>query len=105
MWLDKELALKDLPEQDRKELAKLQEKALVGELRQRDLSTWSGRGKTTDTPRSYVAKLTSLRKRCANVKGMPPEVVKCLDEAIAILTARQQLASVSFASLKVERQA
>jgi len=54
---------------------------------------------------SSMAKLTSLRKRCANVKGMPPEVVKCLDEAIAILTARQQLASVSFASLKVERQA
>jgi len=105
MWLDKELALKDLPEQDRKELTKLQEKALAGELRQRDLSAWSGRCKSTDTPRSYVAKLTSLRKRCASVEGMPPEVVKCLDEAIAILTARQQLASVSFASLQAERQA
>jgi hypothetical protein len=105
MWLDKELARKDLPEQDWKELTKLQEKALVGELRQRDLSAWSDRGKSTDTPRSYVAKLTSLRKRCASVKGMPPEVVKCLDEAIAILTARQQFASVNYASLQVERQA
>ncbi|MEI7879984.1 MAG: hypothetical protein WCI95_03825 [bacterium] len=48
-----------------------------------------------------MAKLTSLSKRCANVKGMPPEVVKCLDEAIAILKARQQLAAVNFDSLQV----
>lgn len=44
MWLDKELARKDLPEQDRKELTKLQEKALAGELLQRDLTAWHGRG-------------------------------------------------------------
>lgn len=104
MWLDKELARQDLPEQDHKALKDLQAKGLAGELRQRDLSAWRGKGKATDSLGSYLAKLTSLRTRGESIKGIPPEVAKCLDEAIAILKSRQQLASVNLDSLHVARQ-
>ena len=93
MWIDKELVRRDLPDGERKELVKLQAKALTGDLRQRDLSAWRAKGKTAAPLDSYLTTLATLRTRGSKVTGMPPEVVKCIDEAIAILKARQQLAA------------
>lgn len=94
MWIDKELARQDLSDAERKELVKLQTKALAGDLRQSDLTVWrgKGRGKSVMPLTRYLSTLTSLRTRGVKVKGLPPEVVKCLDEAIAILKTQQQLA-------------
>ena len=102
MWIDKELARQDLPEQERKALEKLQAKGMAGELRQRDLSEWRGNGKSTESLVDYLTKLTKLRARGESIKGMPPEVAKCLDEAIAILKSHQQLASMTLAFLHPE---
>ena len=95
MWIDRELARTDLPEQERKALTALQAKGLAGELRQRDLAPWRGHGKTTESLATYLAQLTSLRHRGEGVKGLPPEVAKCLDEAIAILNSHKQLAAAA----------
>lgn len=104
MWIDKELARKDLTEQDRKALEKLQAKGLAGELRQSDITACRGKGKAAESLGGYLKKLASLRTRCESVKGMPPEVAGYLDEAIAILKARQQLASISFLTFQDERR-
>ncbi|MEI6514363.1 MAG: hypothetical protein WCO77_00165 [bacterium] len=92
MWIEKELARKNLPDQDRKELKKLKGQAFTGDLRQRDLTTWRQKGKAPELPGSYLTKLANLRKGCGKVTGMPPEVLQCLDEAITILKTRQLLA-------------
>jgi hypothetical protein len=96
MWIENELKRKNLSESDRKDLEALRKKALAGELRQSELDEWRGKGQKVDTLRTYLAKFRSFRKRCARISGMPPEVVKCLDDAIEILKNHQQIALCGF---------
>jgi len=94
MWIENELKRKDLTAADRQELEALQTKGLSGELRQRDLTEWRKKDRKTDTLQTYYNKFRSLRTRSARIAGMPPEALKCLDDAIAILKNHQQAAKL-----------
>lgn len=96
MWIEEELKRKDLKNVDRTALEGLLKKGLAGELRQSDLREWRKKGKKVDTLRDYLNKFRSFRTRCARISGMPPEVVKCLDDAIELLKNHQQVASCGF---------
>jgi hypothetical protein len=56
-----------------------------------------------DALQSYYNKFRSLRTRSARIVGMPPEVLKCLDDAIAILKNHQQIAHSGLDALNPDR--
>ncbi len=91
MWIEEELQRKDLSAADRRELEALRAKGLAGSLRRSDLSAWQKKGRKTNTLQTYYNKFRSLRTRSARIVGMPPEALKCLDDAIAILKNHQQV--------------
>jgi len=96
MWIEEKLKSADLNPEDRKELESLRKKALTGELRQSELAGWRKKGKKAETLHAYLNQFRSFRTRCARIVGMPPEVIKCLDEAIELLGNQHQVAQCGF---------
>lgn len=105
MQIDCELKRPNLSEKDRVQLESLQKKGLAGELRQSQMEEFRKKGKKVDTMKSYLNKFRSFRSRCARIAGMPAEVIKCLDDAIAILANHQQVAKCGFGISSVEERA
>ncbi len=96
IWIENKLKNRNLSQADRKELENLRKKALAGDLRQSELHDWRKKGSKVNTLQDYYNKFRSLRTRCARITGMPPEVIKCLDDAIEILRNHQQVANCGF---------
>jgi len=86
IWMEDQLKRTSLAAVDRKGLEELMQKAQAGELRQGQLAAYRQKGgKTTETIATYLGKFQDLRTRSARVKGMPPEVIRFLDNAIEVL--------------------
>ena len=64
---------------------------LIGQL-----SSCGFRGNPFTDTRTYLNKFLSFRTRCARIVGLPAEVLKCLDYAIAILKNQQRVAKCGF---------
>ena len=97
VWMEDQLKRTNLAAVDRKGLEGLMQKAQAGELRQGQLAAYRQKGgKTPDTLATYLVKFRDLRSRSAKVKGMPPEVIRYLDNAIEILQNQQQVARCGF---------
>lgn len=97
VWMEGQLKRTNLAAVDRKGLEALMQKAQVGELRQGQVTAYRQKdGKTTETVATYLGKFRDLRTRSARVKGMPPEVIRYLDNAIEILQNQQQVARCGF---------
>jgi hypothetical protein len=86
IWIERELAKKDLDEKKRAALEELRKKALDGRLREGDLARWRRQGRQgEDAVKSFLSRLRLLRKRGSALATMPPEVISHLDAAIEIL--------------------
>ena len=97
IWMEGQLKRTNLAAVDRKGLEALMQKAQAGELRQGQVAAYrQTNGKTTETIATYLGKFRDLRARSAKVKGMPPEVIGYLDNAIEILQNQQQVARCGF---------
>ncbi len=99
IWIEKELAKKDLKPATRTTLEGLQKKAMEGRLREGDLKPHLQRQNTAAAGlKSYLSKLRLLRRRAAELASMPPEVISYLDKAIEILKNDHTTASAVQAS-------
>jgi hypothetical protein len=87
IFIERELARKDLDPKKRAELDDLRKKALEGRLRKGDLGRWRRQGprQGEDALKSFLSKLRLLRKHGSALASMPPEVISHLDAAIDIL--------------------
>jgi hypothetical protein len=86
IWIENELAKKDLDPAKRAALEALRQKALEGRLRSHDLDPFR-KGKPVGDAglRAFVSKLRLLRKRGRELATLPPEVLAHLDAAIDLL--------------------
>ncbi|MEI8139186.1 MAG: hypothetical protein WCI03_04885 [bacterium] len=99
IWIENELAKKDLKPATRTTLEGLQKKAMEGQLREGDLKPHLQRQNTAAAGlKSYLSKLRLLRRRAAELASMPPEVISYLDKAIEILNNDHTTASSGQAS-------
>jgi hypothetical protein len=97
VWMEDQLKRKTLATGERKGLEDLMKKAQAGELHQGQLAEFrKNKGKTPDILQTYLEKFRDFRTRCTKVTVMPPEVIRCLDNAIEILKNQQQLAKCGF---------
>ena len=87
IWIETELAKPGLEAKKRAALEELQGRALDGSLADGELEKWRKRGRqpAAESLKSFLSKLRLLRRRSAELKPMPPEVISHLDAAIAIL--------------------
>jgi hypothetical protein len=86
MWIEHELAREDLPQDTKTGLQGLQKKALAGTLRSSELGPYRRKAnKSEDARKAFIAKVRFLRKRGAQLVGMPPEALAHFDAAIEIL--------------------
>jgi len=86
MWIETELARKDLTPEKKAGLEKLQKKGLDGSLKDGELDRWRRQGRGTDTSmKSFLSKLRLLRRRGARLADMPPEAIADLDAAINVI--------------------
>jgi len=106
MWLERELARKDLGAGRRATLEELRQKAMEGKLRTGDLDRYRSAARPRDSGKalkSFLSKLRSLRMRGAQLASMPPEAIGHLDAAIEILNnaSTLQLARLDLAETEV----
>ena len=103
IWIENELARKDITAQKRTILEELKKKALEGTLRQGDISQLRQKkqGKAL-TIKSLSSKLRNLRKRCSAIDNVPTEVISYLDAAIAILQNEKVVARCGLHALGLE---
>ena len=93
IWIENELARKNLSAAKRVALEELKKKGLEGTLRDGDLAKVRRQGqKGIDTLRSFLSKLRKLRMRGSQLASMPAEVVTHLDAAIQILKNERTVA-------------
>jgi len=87
IWIETELARKNLEKKKKAALEELKEKALSGELREKELNRFrkTGRKPSDESLRTFLSKLRALRRYGVQIKAMPPEVISELDSAIEIL--------------------
>jgi hypothetical protein len=92
IWVEKELARKSLPADKKAALQGLQKKAVKGTLRRSEVRDYkaSGNNKFADGNRAFLSKLRQLRKRGAELDGLPDGVVAHLDAAIDLLQASKR---------------
>lgn len=89
---DGELKRKDLPAATKRELKKLQTKALKGELKRSDTAAFRQRGRSpSGEVQAFLASLRQLRERGARLTEIPPEAIARLDDAIEIVSHVQTL--------------
>lgn len=87
MWIENELARKNLKAETRASLEELKQKALDGRLRTGELNKWRRKssGNKEQSLKSFLSKFRLLRKRCAEVKSMPAEAITHVELAIDII--------------------
>ena len=86
MWIEGELARKDLAPKSRTELEVLRTKALDGSLRQKELDPWHRKGQTGEKGlKSFLSSVRALRKRGVALASMPAEAITHLAAAIEII--------------------
>ena len=86
MWIDNELARKNLSPAARTALTALQVKALSGTLRQTELAPWRGKRQPAGKAlKSFLSTARALRKRGVALASMPAEAITHLDAAIEII--------------------
>lgn len=86
MWIEKQLAAKDVAATTRAKLVELQSKALKGQLRQRELDAFRKQaGARTDAVGTFLSKLRTLRRSGLQLKQLPPEAIAKLDAAIEVI--------------------
>jgi hypothetical protein len=86
IWIEKELTRTDLAASTRAALATLQQKALEGKLKQSDLDAFRRKPVVNkEVIKTCLSKLRTVRRRFAELKSVPPEVITHLDAAISIL--------------------
>ena len=92
MWIEEELAKKDLDAKRKAALEELRQKALDGQLEKGDLKALRKRNNKPEKGlRLFLAALRALRRRGANLAFVPAEVIQLLDQAIGILENKQTL--------------
>jgi hypothetical protein len=97
MWIESELARKDLAPSKRAALEDLKNKALNGQLTNRETDKIRRSGaKTEDSLKTLVSKLRNLRTRGARLVDMPQEAITHIDTAIEIIKNANTLARFSF---------
>ncbi len=83
IWIDSELARPELPAKTKTDLQGLKKKALAGTLAKSELVPYRRKGrKGSDARKAFVSKLRLLRRRGAQLSGMPAETISHLDAAI-----------------------
>jgi len=86
IYIEQELARKDLQQPTRIALEELKGKALAGTLTKGKLDPIRQRTHgSKDGLKAFLSKLRLLRKRGAELASMPPEVISYLDSAIEVL--------------------
>jgi hypothetical protein len=97
MWIEEELAKKDLDPDREKTLTALQKKAEDGQLEKKELKAVQRRNtKPSNGLRLFLSALRALRKRGAKLTFVPAEVIQLLDQAIGILENKQTLQVAGF---------
>ncbi len=92
IWIEKELERESLPADKKAALQDLQKKAVKGTLRRSEVRAYkaSGNNQIAEGNRAFLAKLRQLRKRGAELDGLPDGVVAHLDAAIDLLQASKR---------------
>jgi hypothetical protein len=86
IFIEKQLPRKDLAPATRENLEVLKEKALKGELKQKDLDPYRRRtGTNRDWRKGFLSLLRSVVQKGKKLKGMPTEVIDHLERAIDVL--------------------
>ena len=87
MWIEEELSRKNITSEKSSALEVLKQKALDGRLRTGELNKWRKitSGSKAQSLKSFLSKFRTLRRRCAQVKCVPAEAIKRVDEAIEII--------------------
>ena len=102
MWIERELARKNLDAKKRAELEELRKKALDGRLRKGDLGRWRRPGpRGEDALKSFLSGLRLMRKRGSEIADMPAEVLSDLDSAIEILKNAHTLHSAGISLARI----
>ena len=92
IFIERELARKDLDPKKRAALEDLKKKALDGRLRQGDLDPFRrGKHGRDEGLKSFLSKLRLLRRRGSGLASMPPAAFSYLDAAIEIIQNAQTL--------------
>lgn len=105
IWIETELARKDLDPKKRAILEALQKKALEGRLRQGELDPLRKREHTgKDGLKSFLSKLKFLRMRGAELANMPAQIIELLDTAIGILKNDNALKTAGLYPADAERR-
>ena len=83
IWIEGELALKNLDPKKKADLEELRTKALNGTLRDGELAKWRRQGNPNDAGiKAFLSKLRNLRMRGSQLASMPPKAIADIDEAI-----------------------
>jgi hypothetical protein len=87
MWIERELARKELAPKTIAGLEELRKKTLDGQLLKSDLAPYRRqKNKSKEGRKAFLSKLRLLRRLGSQLAGMPPEVISHLDAAVEILT-------------------
>ena len=85
-WIDRQLQKPKLTDTTRASLETLKAKAFEGNLRKGELDAFKRHGNTqAEGRKTVISSVRALRKRCATLADMPPEVLDHLDAVIALL--------------------
>jgi len=86
MWIEHTLADGTLTREARTELEALKAKALAGTLKDGEVDKWRKKGgRASDGLKTFLSKVRLLRRRSAEIKDMPAEAVKLMDDLIEIV--------------------
>ena len=86
MWIEGELAKKNLEPEKRAALEALRQKGLNGQLKDSDVAKYRRQASPTDAGlKTLLSKLRALRRTAAQLAAMPPEAVADLDAAIHVI--------------------
>lgn len=86
IWVESELARKNLEPERRKILEDLRKKGLNGSLRQGEVDKIRHQGRSPNSSiKALLSKLLSARAQAKRLAGTPDEVIRLLDSAIGIL--------------------
>ena len=86
MWIENRLEDAKLAKEARKELETLKAKALEGQLKDGELDKWrKKRGSKSVGLKTLLSNVRLIRRRSSELKNMPAEAIKLMDELIEIL--------------------
>lgn len=86
MWIERTLKNKNLKKDARAELEALKASALEGTLKDGELDKWRKKGgRPSAGLKSFLSKMRLMRRRSSEIKDMPAEALKLMDELIEIV--------------------